>query len=83
MGYMNVVYAMSALVLFTLIEITLLVLGDQTTRLIVLVALFFGALSQFLAQDGRPFVVGIASALSWASMATTIAAFLWFALSHG
>ena len=82
-NYMNIVYAFAATVLYSIIAVALLALGDHDTRVVVLMSLVFGVMSQFLAQDGRRFVDSISLILAWLAMVLTVVAVLGFALTNG
>ena len=77
------VFAMSATTFFGILAVALLYFGDFHTRVTVMVALYAGAMSQFLAQDHRPMVQGFALVMSYAAMLLTIAAMVGYATANG
>lgn len=61
----NVVHALAATVLFAILTVALLVLGDHQVRSLALVALMAVVFAQFLAQADVPFFQGVALVLSY------------------
>lgn len=78
---MNLLYALSGTILHIVLAIMLMLFGSHTVQSIVLFALLFGAVSQFLAQDGRVWVLHIALGMSYIGMGLAAVSVVVFALS--
>lgn len=77
----NVVHALAATVLFAILTVALLVLGDHQVRSLALVALMAVVFAQFLAQAATPFFYGVAATLSYFGGMMALVSMLAFMLN--
>lgn len=77
---MNLLYALSGTILHVVLAILLMQYGNHDIQSLIMFGLLFGAISQFLAQDNRCWVINIALGFSYAGMVLAVVAVCLFAL---
>lgn len=77
---MNLLYALSGTILHVVLALMLMQYGNHDIQSLTMFGLLFGALSQFLAQDNRLWVIHVALGLSYIGMALAAVAVVLFAL---
>lgn len=70
----NRTYAICGTLLWIALAAVLCLYGDNFVRTSVAWALFFGAVSQFIAQDGNPVISRVALTMAYIAMGLTAAA---------